>query len=137
MVYYLLNYSFINTFFIISNIIIIYALYLADISLLLKLIISILAITLNYRAFLANNFIKAFYLSINKNKSILLTKNNTEIKVNFIKISYFNTWLLILCFARGTKIFRVVVFRNAVTLPQFKSLQMLARYNFLHQGQII
>ena len=131
MVYYLLNFISITIFFIISNVVIIYALYLTGISLLLKLIISILAIILNYRAFLANNFIKAFYLSINKNKSILLTKNNTEIKVNFVNISYFNTWLVILCFARGTKIFRVLVFRNAVTLQQFKSLQMLARYNFL------
>ena len=135
MVYYLSNYIFINIFFIITNITMIYALYLTGISLWLKLIIIILAIILNYRAFVAQKFIKAFYLSTTKNKSILLIKdnkkNNKEIKVNFVKISYFNAWLVIVCFARGSKIFRVLVFRNMVTLQQFKSLQMLARFNYL------
>lgn len=131
MVCYLSNNLIINIIFIMANISIGYAIYLANIVIILKLIIFIIAVVLNCRALIANRFIKAFYLSISKNKSILLTKYNTEIKVNFVKVTYYNSFLVIICFVRGTKYFIIPIFKNMVTVQEFKCLQLLARYNFL------
>ncbi len=136
MSYYLSNSVLFRSFFIIANIAIIYALYLSQIALIFKLIIFVIVTFWHYKAFLVNNFIRAFHLTIcnnnlTKNKSILLTKNNEEIKAKFIEVSYFNTWLVILYFKSRSKNFLVPVFRDAVSLEQFKSLQLLARYNFL------
>ena len=126
MVYYLADSIFIKLLFIISNISLIYAIYLINLLWILKLIILILAISCNINFFISNNFIKAFYLS---EKTILLTKKNQQIKVNYVKASYCSSLLIILCFARGAKTFIVPIFRDAVNLTQFKKLQLLARYN--------
>ena len=115
----------------ISNTIVVYALYLTDIALFVKIFIGIAAFILNYKNLLKNNFITAFYLTTQTNKSLLLTKYNKQIKVNFIEVSYFNSLLIVLRFANKLKTFRVLVVRGQIGEELFKSLIILARYHFL------
>lgn len=126
MIYYLAKSKYIKYFFILSNIILIVSVYLTNLFFLLKIIIIILVLYLNHKAFVANNGIMAFYLSTVGN-SILLTNNNIEIKANYLKISYFSSILVVVCFKRGTKIFRILVFKDSVSIEQFKRLQILSR----------
>lgn len=125
------NSRYLKSVFVIFNVIIVYALYLTDITLFIKIFIIIIACILNYIEFSKNHLIKAFYLTNSVNKSILLTKQNKQIKVNFIEISYFNAVFIILCFSNKLKSFEVLVFRWQVGNEFYKALIILARYNFL------
>lgn len=126
MVYYLAGSIFIKLLFIISNFSIIFSIYLTNLVWFIKLPILVIVIFLNIKFFSANNLIKAFYLS---QKSILLTRDHKQIKVKYFKTAFAGNILVILYFIRGKKIFKVPVFRDAVTLEQFKKLQLLARFN--------
>ncbi len=131
MVCYLCNNNYNKWILIIYNIIIAYALYLTDINLWVKIIIFFIACWLNYKKYLKNNLITAFYLTTSINKSILLSKDNKQIKVNFIKVAYFSYNMIILCFANKLRKFKLFIFKSQVSEDLFKSLIILAKYNFL------
>lgn len=121
--------------FVVANLVVVFALSFTELLFFIKIIIFITSLWLNYINFLDNSLIQAFYLNLSVNKSILLTRHNRQIKVNFIKISYYNSVVVILFFANKLKKFKIVVFRSNVSDDLFKSLIILARYNFLPQDK--
>ncbi len=131
MICYLCNDIYNKSIFMLSNIIVVVALYLTNMNSLLKLLIVLICLAINYKDFLNHNLITAFYLTTSVNKSILLTKKNKQIKVNFIRVSYFSSIVIILSFANKLKKFNILVVKWQVTEELFKSLIILARYGFL------
>ena len=113
------------------------SLYLANLRLLIKSILFLILLFSSSTELQSQCSIKAFYLTTVKNKSILLIApindkyNPVEIKVNFFKIVYFNSLMIVLHFANKLKNFHVLIFRNQIATEQFKSLIILAKYGFI------
>lgn len=131
MICYLCNDIYNKSIFMLSNIIVVVALYLTNMNSLLKILVFLICLAVNYKDFLACNVIKAFYLTTSVNKSILLTKKNKQIKVSFIRVSYFSSIMIVLSFANKLKKFNILVIKCQVRQELFKSLIILARYSFV------
>jgi hypothetical protein len=117
--------------FILSNLIVVVALYITSFTLLLKIFLWIIAVKLSYRYFLYQTRIKAFYFIDRVGKAILLTRQNQQIKANNIEIISYNTLYIVMIFSCKSTKYRVLLFRYKITEELFKSLIILAKYNFL------
>lgn len=106
------------------------ALYLTAISVLIKIILLIIFIYLNYQSFAQQYSIIGFYLNYPKSKSYIFRRNLPAIKVKFFAIEYYCGLFIIIRFKNKLKNFRVVVFCNQIDFNLFKTLIIFAKYNF-------
>lgn len=130
-IYNVNNSCYFKSMFILSNLIVVVALYITSFTLLLKIFLWIIAVKLSYRYFLYQTRIKAFYFIDRVGKAILLTRQNQQIKANNIEIISYNTLYIVMIFSCKSTKYRVLLFRYKITEELFKSLIILAKYNFL------
>ena len=132
MIYYLDNFKNLKIFYVFNLILAVYAVYLTNIIIWYKLIILLISCICIYFKYQKQCFIHGFYLNGNLSKAYLITLTMQKIKVNFVKIEYCSSWLIILIFANKFRKFRVLLFKNQLQqLDFFKRLIILAYYKFL------
>ena len=132
MIYYLDNFKNLKIFYIFNLILAAYALYLTNIIIYYKLIIFLISCIYIYSKYHKQCFIHGFYLNGNLSKAYLITLTMQKIRVNFVKIEYCSSWLIILIFANKFRKFRILVFKNQLKqLDFFKNLIVLGNYKFL------
>ena len=131
MLFYVNNFKYVNLLFCGASLTIGLALYLSNINYIFKFVLIIIGLTSNYKTLLQQKYIIGIYLDLDSNKSLLLTRSKQQIKVNFSRIEYYSNFFIIIRLVNNLKIFRILIFNNQIEKNLFKSLIILAKYNYL------